>query len=108
VLYHVPDDLMSRATAPAGRRSMDAIEGEGTNYKRTKLAVRWRNGKPVKERVITYTVIAPAKTGPTSREYATLILAGLRERKAPKSYIAYVKRRIAWSNRELHDAIAAL
>ena len=65
-LYYVPDDLMSRATAPTGRRSMDAIEGEGTNYERTKLAVRWRNGKLVKERVITYTVIAPAKTGPPS------------------------------------------
>jgi hypothetical protein len=108
VLYKVPDDLMSRATVPHGRRSMDAIEGEGSNYRRAKLVVRWRNGKPVRPSVITYVVIEPVKPGATSREYATLILTGLRQHKAPKSYIAYVKRRIVFSNSELKDAIAAL
>ena len=106
-LYEVPERLMSRASAPAGRRSMDAIEGEGTNYRRTPVAVRWRNGKPVRRPVITYTVMNPVKTGATSREYATLILAGLAEHKAPKSYIAYVKRKILENNSKLRDAIAA-
>jgi hypothetical protein len=105
-LYDVPDALMSRDTAPPGRNSMDAIEGEGTNYKRTKLAVRWRNGKPVRQAVITYTVINPVKTGATSREYAALILTGLREHKAPKRYIAYVKQRVADSNPDLKSVVS--
>lgn len=66
VLYEVPDDLMSRATVPAGRRSMDAIEGEGTNCRRIKLAVKWRNGKPVRQPVIT--AIDVARHIATSRE----------------------------------------
>jgi len=54
---------------------------------------------------VTYTVIEPGDTEPTSLEYATHILLGLREHDAPADYIAYVKRRIIASNAALASAI---
>ena len=109
VLYEVPDSLIERETARArGRRALDEIEGEGTNYRRHPIAVRWRNGRPVRSPVITYTVTAPRPTGATSVEYATLILKGLREHDAPNGYMAYVKKRVIRSNPELSGATANL
>jgi Gamma-glutamyl cyclotransferase, AIG2-like len=41
VLYEVPDDLIDREKAKArGPKSLDEIEGEGTNYKREFIDVR--------------------------------------------------------------------
>jgi len=41
VLYEIPEYLISRATAEArGRKSLDAIEGEGKNYERREIDVR--------------------------------------------------------------------
>ena len=38
-LYDIPDDLVDREKKRAGRRTLDEIEGEGTNYTRTRIAV---------------------------------------------------------------------
>lgn len=108
MLYEIPDHLMLRQTSPPGRRSMDAIEGEGINYRRTPIAVRWRNGKVVRQPVITYTVISPVEPGETSREYAGLILSGLLQHKAPRAYVKYIKRRIVESNPALNESIDTL
>ena len=42
VLYEVPDELMSRDTAPRGRRSFDAIEGNA--YERRSIRVKRKDG----------------------------------------------------------------
>ena len=48
VLYEVPQDLIRQETAEAlGRRSLDAIEAEGKNYKRVPIAVRLFDGQVV-------------------------------------------------------------
>lgn len=53
VLYEVPDFLIERKAAAAqNRKSLDAIEGEGTNYKRETIAVRQDSGLIVK--ALTY------------------------------------------------------
>lgn len=109
VLYEVPDYLIKRETARArGRRALDAIEGEGQNYRRREIAVRWRNGKPVKSKVITYTVISPRETGATSLDYARHILKGLEKHNPPKGYVEYLKERIRRSNPAIAKAIARL
>jgi len=60
-LYEIPDYLIDRKTASArGRMSLDAIEGEGKNYKREAIKVRRQNGEIVA--ALTYTVKDP-KTG---------------------------------------------
>src|SRR5277367_4852069 len=60
VLYEVPQDLIREETAEAlGRRSLDAIEAEGKNYKRVPIAVRLFDGQVVE--AVTYTVRNPGK-----------------------------------------------
>jgi hypothetical protein len=107
VLYEIPDYLIERRTATARhRRALDAIEG--SLYQRRPIAVRWRNGKPVKSEVISYTVVNPGETQATSLDYARYILTGLREHNAPNGYMAYVKSRIVVSNPALAADIERL
>ncbi len=90
VLYEVPDYLMSRGSARAcGRRSFDAIEGEGTNYKREMIEVRRPNGQVTS--ALTYTVKQPQSGLTTNIDYIRHIITGLRERGVPDEYIARVK-----------------
>jgi len=57
-LYEVPDSLLERKTAAAqNRKSLDAIEGEGGNYRREAIAVRRDNGLIVT--ALTYRVQSP-------------------------------------------------
>jgi hypothetical protein len=102
VLYEVPQDLIRQETAEAlGRRSLDAIEAEGKNYKRVPIAVRLFDGQVVE--AVTYTVRNPGKGLTASIDYVRLIVHGLRERGAPIGYIDRVKT-IAMAN---NPAIAA-
>jgi hypothetical protein len=79
VLYEVPDYPIARETAKAHRRrSLDAIEGEGTNYTREKIKVRRPNGEIVV--TLTYTVITPKCGLKTNVDYVCHIVSGLRER----------------------------
>jgi len=65
VLYEVPDNLMSRDSAPAGRRSFDAIEGDA--YVRRSIAVKRRDGTIVEAQ--TYVVLTPQTGLLTSADY---------------------------------------
>lgn len=97
VLYEVPDFLLERKSAAAqNRKSLDAIEGEGTNYKRETIAVRQNSGPIVK--ALTYRVRNPKPNLQTSLEYVEHIIEGLRERGVREAYINQVKKAAATNN----------
>lgn len=96
-LYEIPDYLIRRNTAKEkGRKSMDAIEGEGTNYRREMIAVRRSSDEVVT--ALTYRVIDPKPDLGTGLEYVGHIVNGLRERGVTEEYIAEVKRIAAANN----------
>jgi hypothetical protein len=83
VLYEVPDFLIERTTASARKRkSLDAIEGEGTNYARQSIAVKSADGQILT--AITYRVIDPKPDLKSSLEYVGYIIDGLREHGVPQ------------------------
>jgi gamma-glutamylcyclotransferase len=89
-LYEIPEYLIGRATAGAhDRKSLDAIEGEGTNYERREISVRKPDGQIVT--ALTYTVRNPLPDLRTDIDYVRFIIAGLRERGIPQGYIDKVK-----------------
>lgn len=94
VVYRVPDDLIYRDRTRAGRRSLDEIEGEGTNYYRDRIDVESLRTGDVYS-AITYLPISQAWQSPTDEEYANFIKAGLAEWDAPREYVAYVEAIIA-------------
>ena len=94
VLWEVPNYMIHRETAKAkGVNSLDAIEGEGINYRRRRVLVQRPNGKRLMP--LTYVVINPNLQGvETSMEYAQLIINGLREHVKhgiPHEYIEKIK-----------------
>jgi hypothetical protein len=96
VLYEVPQDLIRRETAEAlGRKSLDAIEAEGKNYKRVPITLRRSDGQIVE--AVTYIVRNPAHGLKTSIDYVRLIVHGLQDRGVPIVYIDRVKA-IAMAN----------
>lgn len=107
ILYEIPDYLVRRETS-GSRRSLDAIEGEGQNYQRTTIALRYPNGLPVEREVITYVARNRRSELRTSLQYARHIIRGLREHNAPDDYIEYVKARVIANNPDLRNDIEAL
>jgi gamma-glutamylcyclotransferase (GGCT)/AIG2-like uncharacterized protein YtfP len=107
VLYEVPDYLLSRDTARARRRkSLDQIEGEGTNYKREIIEVRRPNDEIVT--ALTYTVKSPQPNLKTSLTYVGYIVAGLREHGVNEEYIARVKTVAIANNPDIAAEVRAL
>lgn len=100
VLYEIPSSLVYREEAKAiKRKSLDAIEGEGTNYIQRDIKVIQLDGTAIS--AVTYLA---KETGPdlkTSADYASHILTGLEENDMPPAYRAYVASRITQSNPEL-------
>jgi gamma-glutamylcyclotransferase (GGCT)/AIG2-like uncharacterized protein YtfP len=97
VLYDVPDFLIERKTAAIqNRKSLDAIEGEGTNYKRETITVRRKNGPTVT--ALTYRAQYPKRDLPTNLEYVAYIVKGLREHGVCEGYITQVKGLAANNN----------
>lgn len=100
ILYDVPDKLMCRETKPQGRKSFDEIEGESINYQRHWLPV----SRPDGEQLIALTYVARCPSQRcigTDREYAQLIINGLREHikdGIPSEYIDEVKQIIKKNN----------
>lgn len=90
VLYNIPDNLIRRDTAPPGRKSLDAIEGQCTNYKRETIKVRRHPEGDIVE-ALTYTVKDPQPGLRTNLAYVRLIICGLRDHNVPNEYIAKVK-----------------
>jgi hypothetical protein len=95
VIYEIPDDLIRRETA-GERKSLDGIEGEGSNYERINIALVFRNGRPVTQNVMTYIGLESAREEniQTSSEYVRHIFKGLKDHSIPKGYINYVKTRV--------------
>jgi gamma-glutamylcyclotransferase (GGCT)/AIG2-like uncharacterized protein YtfP len=107
VLYEVPDCLIGRATAETcGRNSLDAIEGEGTNYKRETISVRRPKGAIVS--ALTYTVKRPKPGLKTNIIYVRHIICGLREHQVPLQYIAKVKAIATTNNPGIAAAVTKL
>jgi hypothetical protein len=107
VLYEIPDYLIRRSSAQAhGRKSLDAIEGEGTNYKREMIQVRRPDGQIIE--AFTYTVISPNPGLKTSVNYVRLIVHGLREHNISIEYIATVKAIAAANNPDIASEVEKL
>ena len=104
VLYDIPDSLIYRASAKQiGRKSMDAIEGEGTNYVRKIIEVMSLDSSPIT--AITYVVKDPKLNLQTSFEYVSYILKGAEENNLPKEYRAYLKAQILKNNPSLKNQL---
>jgi hypothetical protein len=100
VLYEIPDHLITRDSAKAhGRKSLDAIEGEGTNYERREISVRTPDGRIVE--ALTYTVRNPCGGLKTDIDYVRYIVAGMRERGIPGAYVEKVKAIARGNNPEI-------
>lgn len=107
VLYEVPEFLVMRKTAKErNRKSLDQIEGEGTNYERRSIDVKCPNGDV--HTAITYTVITPRKDVRTNLEYVRHIVNGLREHGIPEDYIANVKAIACANNPDIAADVGVL
>ena len=104
VLYKIPDHLIHRETS-GERKSLDEIEGEDNNYRRLEIYLRYRNGRPINQKVITYVVKERKPNLETSIDYVSHIINGLKEFNAPKGYIEYVKQRVIKNNPLLRSYI---
>ena len=109
VLYDIPDFLIKKET-DGERKSLDEIEGEGSNYKRMSIRVQYRDGTSVDNDVITYIGINDARKFNirTSFSYARHIITGLRVHSVPDDYIEYVKSRIRDNNPDLAQQIESI
>jgi cation transport regulator ChaC len=97
VLYEVPDSLVYRQEAKnLNRKSLDAIEGEGTNYVRITIDVVHSDGAAIS--ATTYVAKGGGPELKTSADYARHILTGLAENDMPPAYRIYVAACIAQSN----------
>jgi len=91
VIYEIPYDLIDRNCGRKRRKTLDEIEGEGTNYSRTVVTVSGvETGRQYQ--AITYLPIEQSWKAPTDLEYASHILAGLDEWHAPSDYVEYAKK----------------
>jgi gamma-glutamylcyclotransferase (GGCT)/AIG2-like uncharacterized protein YtfP len=107
VLYEVPELLIDRKTADLnGRKSLDAIEGEGKNYTRCSVVVRSATGDI--HTAITYRVSNPQPNLRTSLEYVGYIVRGLRERGVSEQYVANVKTIASANNPDIAPEIGRL
>lgn len=100
ILYLIPEYLIQRDSAKKrNRKSLDAIEGEGRNYKRIKIEVETETGKTMHP--ITYEGIDKKKGIQTSWKYAKHIIKGLVEHNLPTYYFEEVKQKIIENNTDL-------
>lgn len=100
VIYEIPDFLIRRETAGA-RKSLDAIEGEGSNYQRTEISLNDCNGKLIAGPVITYIGQDRRERITTTADYVKHIITGMREHSLPEEYQRYVFSRIRENNLSL-------
>jgi Gamma-glutamyl cyclotransferase, AIG2-like len=107
VLYEIPDHLIRQETS-GNRRSLDAIEGG--RYERKTVAVKYPDGRPISEEVLTYVVRDEDKQNglQTSLDYCRFIISGLREHNVSSEYIDYAKARMIANNPSLETNIKSL
>jgi len=107
VLYEIPENLIDRKLS-GDQKSLDEIEGEGTNYKRTNIQVLPNNEPDNIITAITYVVINRVPNIETSPEYASEIINGLKSHEIPYDYLEYVQNRILQNNRALDGKLPSL
>lgn len=107
VVYDIPESLLSRDSAKErNRKSMDAIEGEGTNYFRQAIDLESEDGS--KLTAMTY-VVKDRKTDlKTSLSYVQHIFDGLKEHNIPEEYQRYVVLQVIANNRALEEQILGI
>ncbi len=106
VLYEVPDFLLSRDTAKQrNRKSLDAIEGEGTNYVRVMINLTTKSGSTVSAN--TYLVKERRLDIKTSVAYVQHILLGLKQHDIPEEYRQYVRSKIIENNKDIENELLA-
>ncbi len=104
--YEIPDYLIDRKSAKGlNRKSLDAIEGAGGNYERTKISVLLPDG--TEKSAITYVVRKRSLLLQTSKVYAKHIVDGLHEHDFPEEYRHYVVSKIEENNPRLVGAFNA-
>jgi hypothetical protein len=107
VVYEIPVDLVYREQQRDGWRCLDVIEGEGKRYRRMAIELLDGSGRPLAGAVETYCV-RPEKRVPglsTNEIYASHIVRGLVEHRAPADYLDYVIERIQDSNPALEESL---
>ena|SRR5437867_2160762 len=109
IVYEIPDWLISRDTA-GSRKSLDEIEGEGTNYSRLPITLCYSDCTPFRGTVQTYIGRDRRQGIKTSLKYVRHILLGLKEHKneVPNEYVQYVKDRITVNNPDLRDMLNSI
>lgn len=106
VVYDIPNFLLCRDTAKEhNRKSLDAIEGEGTNYDRTTIELVKTDGSRFS--AITYVAKDRKSDLKTTLTYVLHILVGLKEHDIPNEYCQYVQSRIIENNGELRQKLLA-
>lgn len=103
-LYEVPDDLIRRETAGT-RPSMDSIENEGVEYRRTLIRVEPATPDVAATEALTWLVQHRREGLRTAFHYVRHILAGLLASNAPPDYLAYVRERILTNNPALQAQV---
>ena len=99
VVYEIPQWLVSREDSQLRKRkSLDAIEGEGTNYDRVSIRLRRPDGSVISEAVETYIGRKRQPGITTALHYVRHILEGLTEHKIPTEYMGYVKAQVLANN----------
>jgi gamma-glutamylcyclotransferase (GGCT)/AIG2-like uncharacterized protein YtfP len=107
VLYDIPEELIYRNLS-GNRKSLDAIEGEGGNYKRTDIQVITSADESETISAITYVVRQKQQQLKTSLAYASEIINGLKSHKVPRVYLEYVNTRIILNNPELEGFLPSI
>jgi len=100
VIYEIPDELIYRDLS-GSKKSLDAIEGEGGNYKRTEIQVISNDDDNSTISILTYVVRKRKKNLLTSAAYASEIIKGLKSHDIPIEYLGYVYKRILSNNSAL-------
>lgn len=95
VLYEIPEEVIYRDECPPTQNCLDAIEHEGENYVRTRIAVCDAEGTPLDDPVITYLGNRRRRGVRTSPGYFRHILTGLSMYAIPDDYLEYVYERIS-------------
>jgi cation transport regulator ChaC len=98
VLFDVPERLLDRDTAKPDK-SLDAIEGEGSNYTRAQIEVRREDGSIAT--ALTYVALNPQQGIQTSWEYVKHIMKGLSDHHVPGEYVNAMKAWVVENNGDL-------
>jgi hypothetical protein len=104
VLYEIPEQRVLRERS-GGLQTLDDVEGKGVAYTRTRILVICTGIERNPVEAVTYLVKTPQSGLRTCAGYVHHILAGLREHRAPETYVIYVKERIVRNNPELASVI---